>query len=199
MIARRQLVGGLALLGPILAFGIGGRAVARTLQNPDDPLQQALAKMWVLVQSLPAIKVAANGPDRSGDVCYMFTNRNCVVCQGVDRLYPPGFRHLDMRYIVYPWPGEDRRVLNYLYRPETSAADYEQYMAGKLTARADSNDPAQADRILAATAQIADTLIEGGGFGTPFFLYGAPGTAPDSIVLSAGDIHSVQALLDRGV
>lgn len=199
MIARRQLVGGLALLGPMLAFGIGGRAVARTLQEPDDPLQQALAKMWVLIQSLPAIKVAASGPDRSGDVCYMFTNRNCVVCQGVDRLYPPGFRHLDMRYIIYPWPGEDRRVLNYLYRPETSAADYEQYMAGKLTARAESDDPAQADRVLAATAQIADTLIEGGAFGTPFFLYGAPGARPDSIVLSAGDIHSVQVLLERGV
>lgn len=61
------------------------------------------------------------------------------------------------------------------------------------------NDPAQADRILAATARIADTLIEGGAFGTPFFFYGAPGMRPDSIVLSAGDIHSVQALLDRGV
>jgi len=197
MIERRQLLAGMALLGPALAFGT--RAAARTLQDPNDPLQQALARMWALVQSLPSIKVPASGPDRSGDVCYMFTNRSCVVCQGVDRLYPPGFRHLDMRYIIYPWPGEDRRLLNYLYRPETTVAEYEQYMAGKLTARADSDDPAAANQILAATARIADELIEGGGFGTPFFLYGAPGTRPDSVVLSAGDIHSVQAQLDRGM
>ncbi|MDB5687738.1 MAG: permease [Rhizorhabdus sp.] len=197
MFERRQVLGGMALLGS--AFAFGARAGARTLQDPNDPLQQAIAPMWTLVQSLPSIKVDASGPDRSGDVCYMFTNRSCIVCQGVDRVYPPGFRHLDMRYIIYPWPGEDRRLLNYLYRPQTTVAEYEQYMTGKLTARADSDDPALADQVLAATVRIAEELVEGGGFGTPFFFYAAPGTQPDSVVLSAGDIHAVQAQLDRGV
>ncbi len=195
-IDRRQLIGGLV---PALALLATGPAAARTLEDPSDPLQRSIASVWPLVRSLPNIRVPARTPDAGGAVCYMFTNRSCTVCQGVHRLYPQGFARIEMHYIIYPWPGEDRRLLNRIYAPETTGDDYLRYMAGRLDARADSDSPVQADRILAATAKIADVLVEGGGFGTPFFLYGAAGAKPDSIAFAAGDILAVEALLDRGV
>jgi hypothetical protein len=198
-IDRRRLLA----LGSALALGTTplGALQGQVLQYEleDDPLQRALATFWPLIQSLPAIRAPASEGNPSGDVCYMFTNRSCLVCQGVHHLYANGFRHLEMRYIVYPWPGEDRHILNYLYRSTTTAAEYEQYMAGKLTARADSDNPAIADQVQAAATNIANELIEGGGFGTPFFFYAAPADKPSGLAFTAGDINAVEALLNKGV
>lgn len=189
---RRQL---LALL-PALA--LAGRASAQTAPGiPEQAAFQAqLAPFWDQLAMLPSIRAPALQSASDG-ICYMFTNKDCTVCQVVHKEYPKGYRHLEMRYIIYPWPGEPYHELNYMYRPETTLADYERYMAHKLTATLPSDSGQQADLITAVAADMAAQLIEGDSFGTPFFFHAIPGATPGSLLFSAGDVVAMAPLLDR--
>jgi len=158
--------------------------------------QKELAPFWDQLAMLPNIRQPATKAPSDG-VCYMFTNKDCAVCQVVHQQFPKGFRSLEMRYIVYPWPGEPYRELNYLYRPETTLAEYETYMAKKLTATSPSDGSAQVDLVMAVAADMAAALVEGGSFGTPFFFHGVEGDTPGQMVFSAGDIVAMGPLLDR--
>jgi len=193
---RRQL---LALL-PTLALPALGMATRISAQGAGIPEQAAfqtqLAPFWDQLAILPSIRHPALEAASDG-ICYMFTNKDCAVCQVVHREYPKGFRRLEMRYVIYPWPGESYRELNYMYRPETTLADYETYMAHRLSATAPSDGGAQADLITAVAADMTAQLIEGDSFGTPFFFHATPGAAPGSLVFSAGDIVAMGPLLDR--
>ncbi|WP_374648528.1 permease [Rhizorhabdus sp.] len=158
--------------------------------------QDQLAPFWDQLAMLPSIRQPATKAPSDG-ICYMFTNKDCAVCQVVHQQFPKGFRSMEMRYIVYPWPGESYRELNYLYRPETTLAEYEAYMAKKLTATSPSDSSAQVDLVMAVAADMASALVEGDSFGTPFFFHGVDGDTPGRMVFSAGDIVAMGPLLDR--
>ena len=186
------------LLAMIPAMLLAGRAYAQ--KAPAGMLDQSgfqaqLAPYWEQLAMLPSIRQPALEAPSAG-ICYMFTNKDCEVCQLVHKEYPKGFRQLEMRYIIYPWPGEPVRELNYIYRPETSVAEYESYMAHGLTATSSSESSAQADLVLAVAADMAQTLVEGGSFGTPFFFHAVPGATPGSLLFSAGDVVAMAPLLD---
>lgn len=188
------------LLAAVPALALAGRgSIARAAQAgiPDQAgFQKELAPFWDQLAMLPNIRIAAaDGP--SAGICYMFTNKDCAVCQVVHQQFPQGFRHLEMRYIIYPWPGEPYRELNYMYRPETTQAEYETYMAHGLTATSASDSGAQVDLVMAVAGDIATQLVEGGAFGTPFFFHAVEGASPGSLVYSAGDIVAMGPLLDR--
>ncbi|WP_340316656.1 permease [Rhizorhabdus argentea] len=189
-----------AVLALLPALALAGRVSAQA-PAPGIPeqagFQAQLAPFWDQLAMLPSIRAPAGGGASAG-ICYMFTNKDCTVCQLVHKEYPRGFRHIEMRYIVYPWPGEPYRELNYMYRPETTPADYETYMAHRLTAQSSSDSSAQVDLVTAVAADMAQALIEGDAFGTPFFFHAVPGAAPGSLVFSAGDIVAMAPLLDRG-
>ncbi len=95
----------------------------------------------------------------------MFTNKDCEVCQLVHKEYPKGYRRLEMRYIIYPWPGEPPQELNHMYRPETTLAEFETYMAHQLNVRSPNASSAQGDLIMAVAAEMAQQLVEGGRAG----------------------------------
>lgn len=195
---RRELI---ALLPALAATGLWvGRAAAQAAPAtvtgaPDQAaFQTELAPFWDQLAMLPSIRQPAReGP--SNGICYMFTNKDCTVCQVVHQEFPKGFRKLEMRYVVYPWPGEPYRELNYLYRPETTLAEYEAYMGRKLTATSTSDSSAQVDLIMAVAADMANQLVEGGSFGTPFFFHAEPG-ADGKLIFSAGDVVAMGPLLD---
>lgn len=158
--------------------------------------QKELAPFWDQLAMLPSIREPATDAPSDG-ICYMFTNKDCTVCQVVHQEFPKGFRRLEMRYIVYPWPGEPYRELNYLYRPETTIAEYRTYMDHRLAATSTSDSGAQADLVTAVAADMADKLVEGGSFGTPFFFHAVEGSVPGKLVYSAGDVVAMGPLLDR--
>ena len=193
---RRQLlkaVPALAIAG--LGAGMPGMASA-ALEKPDDAIQQTLARFWPTLKPLPQIKAAAKTTSATPVIMYMFTNTNCVICQAVHRQFPRGFRDLEMRYVIYPWEGEDLHVLNYMYRPETTAADYDAYMQRRLVARSQSDAIGQAGQVVRFVQNMAKELIEGDAFGTPFFLTALPGKTPGTVNFGAGDISTMGPLLD---
>lgn len=193
---RRQLlktVPALALAG--LAGGFSSVASAG-LEKPDDPIQQTLARFWPTLKPLPQIRATAVSSSATPVIVYMFTNTNCVICQAVHRQFPRGFRDLEMRYVIYPWEGEDLHVLNYLYRPETTAADYDAYMNRRLVGRAQSDNIAQAGQVVRFVQNMAKQLIEGDAFGTPFFLTASPGRTQGTVSFGAGDISTIGPILD---
>ena len=188
---RRDL---LALL-PALALAARVGAQSPGIAEQAD-FQAALAPFWDQLAMLPSIRRPAREGASAG-ICYMFTNKDCAVCQVVHQEYPQGFRHLEMRYIIYPWPGEPYRELNYLYRADVTLADYDGYMAHRLTATSTSDSGAQADLVTAVAGEMASELVEGGSFGTPFFFHAVAGATPGSLIYSAGDIVAMGPLLDR--
>jgi len=189
-----------SLLTAIPGLLMAGRASIAAAGEAGIPGQAAfqseLAPFWDQLAMLPAIREPAREAASDG-ICYMFTNKDCAVCQVVHKQFPQGFRRLEMRYVIYPWPGEPYRELNYMYRPETSLADYRTYMAHRLTATTASESGAQADLVTAVAADMAAQLVEGGSFGTPFFFHAVEGAAPGRLVFSAGDIVAMGPLLDR--
>ena len=189
---RRQL---LAML-PALALARPDSAL--TLAAPNEPFQKQLDMFWPLFMSLPNVREPARDAD-ARDICFMFTNKSCSICKSVHRAYRSGFAKLEMRFVVYPWPGDDNRELNYLYRRETSFADLDAYMMGKPVPLTASNSPDLPDQILMAGRHIAEELIEGGGFGTPFFLYAAGAATNGPVTYTAGDIGAVQDMFDKAV
>lgn len=194
MLDRRML---LAMMPALIIAGRGTAAAAGKAGIPEQAgFQKALAPFWDQLAMLPSIHEPAREAASEG-ICYMFTNKDCTVCQVVHQEFPQGFRRLEMRYIIYPWPGEPYRELNYLYRPETTLADYRAYMDRKLTATSTSDSGAQADLVTAVAAEMAGQLVEGGSFGTPFFFHAVQGDAPGQLVYSAGDIVAMGPLLDR--
>lgn len=188
------------LLALVPALALAGRGSILRAAEPgiaeQAGFQAQLAPFWGQLAMLPSIHVPATEAPSDG-ICYMFTNKDCTVCQVVHQEFPQGFRHLEMRYIIYPWPGEPYRELNYMYRAETTKADYESYMAHQLKATAPSDSGAQVDLVMAVAADIAQQLVEGGGFGTPFFFHAVEGPTPGSLVYSAGDVVAMGPLLDR--
>lgn len=194
MLNRRSLLA--AVPGLLLA----GRAASAAAGEPgiaaQAGFQDALAPFWDQLAMLPSIREPAREAATDG-ICYMFTNKDCAVCQVVHQQFPDGFRKLEMRYVVYPWPGEPYRELNYLYRPETTLAEYRAYMDRKLTATSPSDSGAQVDLVMAVAADMATQLVEGGSFGTPFFFHAVEGATPGRLVFSAGDIVAMGPLLDR--
>ncbi|QTH19957.1 permease [Rhizorhabdus wittichii] len=192
MLNRRSLlaaVPGLLLAGRAAVAGTPG-IVAQA------GFQKELAPFWDQLAMLPSIHEPAREAASDG-VCYMFTNKDCAVCQVVHRQFPKGFRKLEMRYVIYPWPGEPYRELNYMYRPETTLADYRTYMDHHLTATVPSDSGAQADLVMAVAADMAAQLVEGDSFGTPFFFHAVEGATPGEMIFSAGDIVAMGPLLDR--
>ena len=189
----------LAMLPALLLAGrAAGQAPPSTQPNgaPDESgFQTQLAPFWDQLAMLPNIRSPALDSPTAG-ICYMFTNKDCEVCQMVHKEYPRGYRRLEMRYIIYPWPGEPYRELNYMYRPETTLAEYETYMAHKLTATSPSASSTQIDLVTAVASDMAHQLIEGDAFGTPFFFAAAPGAKPGSLVFSAGDVVAMASFLD---
>ncbi|KKC27976.1 permease [Sphingomonas sp. SRS2] len=176
---------------------MASRAASQDAGIPEQAgFQKELAPFWDQLAMLPSIRQPAREGASAG-ICYMFTNKDCAVCQVVHQEYPQGFRALEMRYIIFPWPGEPYRELNYLYRPETTLAEYEAYMAKRLTATSTSDSGAQADLVTAVAGEMAAELVEGGSFGTPFFFHAVAGETPGSLVYSAGDIVAMGPLLDR--
>lgn len=193
MLNRRMM---LAALPALVMAGRASRAVAGKAAIPEQAgFQAQLAPFWDQLAMLPSIREPAHDAASDG-ICYMFTNKDCTVCQVVHQEFPKGFRRLEMRYIIYPWPGEPYRELNYMYRPQTTLDEYRTYMAHKLTARSTSDSGAQADLVTAVAAEMADRLVEGGSFGTPFFFHAAE-EAPGKLVFSAGDVLAMGPLLDR--
>lgn len=187
------------LLKTIPALALAGLApgmASAGLERPDDPIQQTLARFWPTLKPLPQIRAPATSSGPTPVIAYMFTNTNCVICQAVHRQFPKGFRDLEMRYVVYPWEGEDLHVLNYMYRPETTVADYDAYMNRRLVARAQSDDITRAAQVVRFVQNMAKELIEGDAFGTPFFLTAAPGKAAGTVRFGAGDISVMGPLLD---
>jgi len=186
------------LLKAVPALGLAALAgpVSAALEQPDDPIQQTLARFWPTLKPLPQIRAPAQGAGATPVIMYMFTNTNCVICQAVHRKFPSGFRDLEMRYVIYPWEGEDLHVLNYMWRPETTVADYDAYMMRRLVARSQSDDIRTAGQVVTFVRGMAKQLIEGDVFGTPFFLYAAPGKAPGTVRFGAGDISTAGELLD---
>ena len=194
IVDRRRLLA----LAP--AWLIAGRALAQVpavslpAGLPDQTgFQAQLAPFWERLAALPSIRSPALESPGAG-ICYMFTNKDCQVCQLVHKEYPRGFRRLEMRYVIYPWPGEPSRELNYMYRAETTLADFETYMAHKLTQISPSESSAQADLVMAVAADMAQTLVEGGSFGTPFFFHAVP--EGGALTFSAGDVVAMAPLLD---
>jgi len=184
------------LLALLPALALAGRAGAQSAGIAEQAAFQAqLAPFWDQLAILPSIRHPAREGASAG-ICYMFTNKDCAVCQVVHKEYPQGFRHLEMRYVIFPWPGEPYRELNYLYRPTATLADYDAYMAHRLTATTTSDSGAQADLVTAVAGEIASQLVEGGSFGTPFFFQAIAGATPGSLVYSAGDIVAMGPLLD---
>ena len=199
MLDRRRLlamVPALMIAGRGAAARAGGIGTGKAGIPEQAGFQAQLAPFWDQLAMLPSIREPAREAASDG-VCYMFTNKDCTVCQVVHKAFPDGFRKLEMRYIVYPWPGEPYRELNYLYRPETSLAEYRAYMDHKLTATVASDSGAQADLVTAVAAEMAGQLVEGGSFGTPFFFHAVEGATPGKLVYSAGDIVAMGPLLDR--
>ena len=97
------------LLALLPALALAGHAAA---QAPDQSgFQTQLAPFWDQLAMLPSIRQPARERPSAG-ICYMFTNKDCQVCQLVHKEYPKGYRRLEMRYIIYPWPGEPYRELN---------------------------------------------------------------------------------------
>lgn len=185
------------LLALLPALGLACRAGAQAPALPEQAAFQAqLAPFWDQLAMLPSIRQPAReGP--SAGICYMFTNKDCAVCQVVHQEYPQGFRHLEMRYVIFPWPGEPYRELNHMYRAETTPADYHAYMERRLTATSASDSGAQADLVTAVASEMAAQLVEGGSFGTPFFFHAVEEGARGKLVYSAGDIVAMGPLLDR--
>jgi hypothetical protein len=191
--------GMLAMLPGLLLAGRAAAAQpkARPSGAPDESgFQDQLAPFWDQLAQLPHIRSPALVSPTAG-TCYMFTNKDCQVCQMVHKEYPRGYRHLEMRYIIYPWPGESYRELNYMYRPETTLADYQTYMSHRLTALSPSASGAQVDRITAVATDMAHQLVEGDAFGTPFFFLAEPGANPGSSIFSAGDVVAMASFLDN--
>lgn len=185
------------LLALLPALALATRAGAQGAGIPEQAgFQAQLAPFWGQLAMLPSIRQPAREKASAG-ICYMFTNKDCAVCQVVHQEYPDGFRQLEMRYIIFPWPDEPYRELNYMYRPETTLAEYQTYMAHKLTATTNSDSGAQADLVTAVASDMAAQLVEGGGFGTPFFFHAVEEGAPGKLVYSAGDIVAMGPLLDR--
>ncbi|WP_235536448.1 MULTISPECIES: permease [unclassified Sphingomonas] len=194
MLNRRSLlaaVPGLLLAGRASIARAGDAGIAAQAG-----FQAALAPFWDQLAMLPSIREPAREAPSDG-ICYMFTNKDCAVCQVVHQQFPDGFRKLEMRYVVYPWPGEPYRELNYLYRPETTLAEYRAYMDRRLNATVPSDSGAQVDLVMAVAADMAAQLVEGGGFGTPFFFHAVEGATPGRLLFSAGDIVAMGPLLDR--
>jgi len=172
-------------------------AKGRRSGAPDQSaFQKDLAPFWRQLALLPSIRSPALVSPSAG-VCYMFTNKDCQVCQMVHKEYPKGYRHLEMRYVIYPWPGESYRELNWMYRPETTLADYQTYMAHRLTALSPSASTQQGDLVQAVAAEMAHKLIEGDSFGTPFFFAAEPGVKPGGLIFSAGDVVAMASFLDN--
>jgi len=189
---RRTLLKAAPALGLV---ALAGKASAG-LEQPNDPIQQTLARVWPKMAGVPAIRVPARNAGPTPVIAYMFTNVNCLICQSVHREFPKGFRDLEMRYIIYPWPGEDLHVLNYMYRPETTEADYNAYMGKRLPTRAADDSITGAAKVMNLVNLLSKELIEGGGFGTPFFLYASPGKTAGTVSFSAGDIATAGPMLD---
>lgn len=194
MLDRRSLLA--AIPGLLLAGHAPVAVAAQPGIASQSAFQKELAPFWDQLAMLPSIREPARDSASDG-ICYMFTNKDCAVCQVVHKQFATGFRRLEMRYVIYPWPGEPYRELNYMYRPETTLADYRTYMAHKLTATSPSESGAQADLVTAVAADMAAQLVEGGGFGTPFFFHAVEGATPGKLVFSAGDIVAMGPLLDR--
>lgn len=187
-----------SLLAMLPALLIAGRAMAQGAPEgaPDQTAFQAeLAPFWDQLAMLPYVRQPALEQPSAG-ICYMFTNKDCEVCQLVHKEYPKGYRRLELRHIIYPWPGEPYEELNHMYRPETTLAEFEAYMAHTLTARSTSASRDKGDLVMAVAAEMAQQLVEGGSFGTPFFFNGAPGGPSGKLVFSAGDIVSMASFLD---
>lgn len=185
------------LLAMVPALMLAGRAAAQAAAGAPDQadFQAELAPFWDQLAMLPHVRHPALESPSAG-ICYMFTNKDCQVCQLVHKEYPQGYRRMEMRYIIYPWPGEPMRELNHLYRPETTLAEFETYMAHRMTATSPSESSAQADLVMAVAAEMGQALVEGGGFGTPFFFHAVPGAMPGQLIYSAGDIVAMAPLLD---
>jgi hypothetical protein len=189
---RRQL---LQVVPALALAGLPGMASA-ALEKPDDPIQQTLARFWPTRKPLPQLRAPGQGSGATPVIAYMFTNTSCVICQAVHRQFPKGFRDLEMRYVIYPWEGEDLHLLNYMYRPETTVAEYDAYMNRRLAARSQSDAIAQAAQVVRFAQGMAKELIEGDAFGTPFFLTASPGKTPGTVRFGAGDISTIGPLLD---
>ena len=184
------------LLALLPALALAGRASAQAAGAPDQSgFQAELTPFWDQLAMLPSIRQPALESPSAG-ICYMFTNKDCAVCQLVHKEYPQGYRRLEMRYIIYPWPGEPWNELNHMYRPETTLAEFETYMAHRLTARSPSASSAQGDLVVAVASEMAQKLVEGGSFGTPFFFHAVPGKVPGGLIFSAGDVVAMAPLLD---
>lgn len=194
MLNRRSLLAAVPglLLASRASIAVAGEAGIAAQAD----FQKELAPFWDQLAMLPSIREPARDVASDG-ICYMFTNKDCAVCQVVHQQFPDGFRKLEMRYVIYPWPGEPVRELNYLYRPETTLAEYRAYMGRRLTATAPSDSSAQVDLVTAVAADMAGQLVEGGSFGTPFFFHAVEGSTPGQMVFSAGDIVAMGPLLDR--
>ena len=186
------------LLAMLPALLLAGRASAQGMPEgaPDQSAFQAeLAPFWDQLAMLPHVRQPALERPTAG-ICYMFTNKDCEVCQLVHKEYPQGYRRLEMRYVIYPWPGEPYEELNHMYRPETTLAEFQAYMAHELSARSPSASHAQGDLVMAVAAEMAQQLVEGGSFGTPFFFNGAPAPEPGKLIFNAGDIVARASFLD---
>jgi hypothetical protein len=180
------------LLALLPALALAGRAAA---QAPDQSgFQAELAPFWDQLAMLPSIRQPALARPDAG-ICYMFTNKDCEVCQLVHKEYPRGYRRLELRYVIYPWPGEPPQELNHMYRPETTLAEFQTYMAHQLDVRSPNASSAQGDLVMAVAGEMAKELVEGGTFGTPFFFNGAPGPG-GKLVFTAGDIVAMASFLD---
>ena len=185
----------LMLPAMLLAAGAGAQLPGAAGGPPDQSaFQDALAPFWEQLAMLPhVVQPAIERP--SAGICYMFTNKDCAVCQLVHKEYPRGYRRMEMRYIIYPWPGEPARELNQMYRPETTLAEFEAYMAHRMSAVSPIESSAQGDLVIAVAAEMAQALVEGGSFGTPFFFHAGPGPH-GKLRFSAGDIVAMASMLD---
>jgi hypothetical protein len=186
-----------SLLAMVPALLLAGRAGAQAMPEgaPDQSaFQDQMAPFWDQLAMLPHVRQPALEQPSAG-ICYMFTNKDCEVCQIVHKEYPQGYRRLELRYVIYPWPGEPFDELNHMYRPETTLAEFQTYMAHQLNVRSSNASSAQGDLVMAVAAEMAHQLVDGGSFGTPFFFNGAPGPQ-GKLVFSAGDVVAMASFLD---
>jgi hypothetical protein len=79
------------MLAMLPALLLAGRAAAATRTGAPDQaaFQSRLAPFWDQLAMLPSVRSPALVSPTAG-ICYMFTNKDCQVCQLVHKEYPTG-------------------------------------------------------------------------------------------------------------